>query len=211
MRLRASAAQAQSKSRGAHWLSQSQPRARAPCRHRNAAGLQLALRAAEARARVARRPPRPPHNPKESNHPYPKPSPRARLAGIDAPLAFSLRYAPPELVRAWHLGLRTCVSDPATDMWALGVIAFELLTGQPAFPRGTPTSEVRDRILGVSHLPWETEAGRTRRVPELRFLRRSVAACLDREPQQRPTSAALLDSWNRLFDSHSQASTDTRV
>ena len=39
------------------------------------------------------------------------------------------------------------------------------------------------------------------RLGKLRMLRKSLTACLARNPADRPTSTQLLDSWNRLFDS----------
>lgn len=124
-------------------------------------------------------------------------------AGVATPLTLSLRYAAPEAVRAWRAGEHTIVSDAAADMWALGVMAYELLLGQPAFPRGTPLETVRAQICGAAALPWEGAQGRKRHIPELRFLRRSVMSLLERDPLKRPTSQQLLQSWNNLFDSHS--------
>ena len=124
-------------------------------------------------------------------------------AGVATPLALSVKYAAPEAVRAWRAGERSIVSDAAADMWALGVVAYELLLGRPAFPRGTPLEAVRAQICGAAPLPWESAQGRKRHIPELRFLRRSVMSLLERDPLKRPTSQQLLQSWNNLFDSHS--------
>ena len=53
--------------------------------------------------------------------------------GDAAPLNFTLMYAAPEVVHAFVSGLPTIRAAPALDAWALGVMAFELLTGAPAF------------------------------------------------------------------------------
>ena len=57
------------------------------------------------------------------------------VAGIGevAPLSFTLAYAPPEVVEAYQNGDPLIESTPALDAWSLGVMAFELLTGAPAF------------------------------------------------------------------------------
>jgi serine/threonine protein kinase len=57
----------------------------------------------------------------------------AALIGAPAPISFTLAYAAPEVVHAFEMGLKTIESTPALDAWSLGVMAFELLTGSPAF------------------------------------------------------------------------------
>jgi serine/threonine protein kinase len=57
----------------------------------------------------------------------------AARIGAAAPPSFTLAYAAPEVVRALVMGTRTVVTTPALDAWSLGVMAFELLTGSPAF------------------------------------------------------------------------------
>eukprot|EP00892_Ulva_mutabilis_P007647 jgi/Ulvmu1/5254/UM022_0047.1 len=119
----------------------------------------------------------------------------------EAPLSFSLKYAAPEIVAAYESKQRTIVASPAMDMWALGLMAYELLTDTSAFPAGTAAKTVCDQISGREPLPWEDPVEGDARLAKLRMLRRTLTSCLSRDPAERPTSSGLLASWNRLFDS----------
>lgn len=127
-------------------------------------------------------------------------------AGSTASLMFSLKYAAPEVVQALQAGNKTVIADAAVDIWAIGVIAFELLTGKRAFPSSAmnPTETdamVQAALSGHSPLPWEGEGEVVEeRLEKLRGLRRSVLRCLDRDPAQRPSAEALLRSWDHTFD-----------
>ena len=48
--------------------------------------------------------------------------------GVEAPMSYSLAYAAPETIEAAERKDRTVVADPAVDVWALGVMAYELFT-----------------------------------------------------------------------------------
>ena len=101
------------------------------------------------------------------------------------------------------------VVDASIDMWALGVIAVELLSGRRVFAPPMSESEARDQLAGRAPLPWEDERTRDAVHASLKALRRSVLKCLDRDPAQRPTSRELLGSWNGLFESMTGATTAT--
>ena len=49
------------------------------------------------------------------------------------PLSFTLGYAAPEVAIALAEGSEVVAAECAMDAWAIGVIAFELLTGKSAF------------------------------------------------------------------------------
>ena len=51
------------------------------------------------------------------------------IAGTRAPTSYTLEYCSPEVAAAVMAGDETVVANPASDMWALGVIAFQLATG----------------------------------------------------------------------------------
>lgn len=76
-------------------------------------------------------------------------------AGMRTGLSFALNYASPEIILAQEAGSRTLAVDPAADIWALGVTAYELLSGGRTFAPGTPTTEIRNMISGRLPLPWE--------------------------------------------------------
>lgn len=62
--------------------------------------------------------------------------------GEDAHAAYSLPYAAPEAIRAGVHGGKMQIKCEL-DSWSLGVIAYELLTRQPAVPQGAMDAEAR--------------------------------------------------------------------
>jgi serine/threonine protein kinase len=123
----------------------------------------------------------------------------ARLcAGDEASLSFTLAYAAPEVVAAYKARAHTHVTDPATDVWALGVIAFEMLTGTRAFPLHMPQEEVAERILGHEPLPWEGPDA-AQQLRKLRVFKPIVLDCLQRDPAQRPPIRTVMQSWMPYF------------
>lgn len=125
-------------------------------------------------------------------------------AGSTISLSHSQQYTSPEVALALEAGNDTITVDPATDMWAVGVIAFELITGEQAFPEeGMDPTSARHGMLsalaGRAQLPWERPDAEPH-LAKLRGLRRTVMRCLSRDPQRRPSSQALLVSWELSFD-----------
>jgi serine/threonine protein kinase len=81
-------------------------------------------------------------------------------------------YAAPEQLRA------ACTADARSDVWSLGSILFELLTGRTPFI-GTPTAVIAKVVS--EPVPWPTELR-----PDLpRDLARIVMRALQRDPQER--------------------------
>ena len=114
----------------------------------------------------------------------------------------SLGYTAPEVLAS--IGPSNPPSARASaeaDMWALGVVAFELLSNERAFPPGTPPQAIHAALGGQAPLPWEDGAeGAEQRREKLRGLRRLVMPCLARDPAQRPAAKAVLHSWHSMFD-----------
>jgi serine/threonine protein kinase len=104
-------------------------------------------------------------------------------------------YRPPEVLAATEAGGAALPAQPAVDIWAFGVIAFELLTNSPAFAHGSTRKEIGDQISGrQGGPPWEEVWGpglEDRLVP-LRGLRDLVLQCLSRDPAARPAAAEVV-------------------
>ena len=94
----------------------------------------------------------------------------------------------------------TVIATTAVDMWAVGVIAYELMTGYPAFPEVDWTGEdIESAALGTLPYPWEGEVGTFVEIPSQLVLWRAVQGCLARSPQKRPSAATLLGQLNSLL------------
>jgi serine/threonine protein kinase len=64
-------------------------------------------------------------------------------------------YAAPEAVHSWTSGKNTVNSDTAADIFALGVMCFELLTRAPYYPKGSTAKDVGEMLAGLRPLPHE--------------------------------------------------------
>ena len=134
------------------------------------------------------------------------PNTRHMHAGMNVPITYTLAYMPPEVAVAVELGDRNIVAEAAADVWALGVMAYELLTQTTLFPPlAGDGDEAWNKLLGKAPLPWEKDApGAAERQAQLRALKRGVLACLHRDPSQRPSCDSVLSTWTNIFDTHSK-------
>eukprot|EP00892_Ulva_mutabilis_P002879 jgi/Ulvmu1/12592/UM092_0022.1 len=113
----------------------------------------------------------------------------AAAAGSAASLAFTLHYAAPEVVAAWQAGEARVLVTPALDAWSLGIMAVELLWGQPIFPPKTLQDQAVSQILAEAGavMPWEEGApDRDRILAALGIFKPPVLALLSRSAPRRP-------------------------
>lgn len=121
-------------------------------------------------------------------------------------MACSLPYAAPEILAAVARGARSIQASASADVWALGVVALELLAGRRAFAGTASREAIVAQVTGDTPLPWEPpSATAPELLRRLRVLKRSVLACLARDPAARPTAEAVLDAWHSIFDSTTTA------
>ena len=114
--------------------------------------------------------------------------------GLESPPCYTPAYAPPEVIRATRSG-ETVVVDASHDVWALGVIAYEAITGT----RALATRPQADACAceGVQY-PWEQSEDRMPEKWVRSRLRAIMRPCLDRRAGERPPAAAIAEAVNRM-------------
>eukprot|EP00892_Ulva_mutabilis_P011411 jgi/Ulvmu1/8642/UM046_0047.1 len=124
----------------------------------------------------------------------------AARIGETAPLSFTLAYAAPEVIAAMHAGERTIAATGALDVWAVGVMAFEMLTGATAFAMPfVSKDDVIAQLLGKQALPWEEGQLSAAQRSRLGVFRRPVLQLLERDPVRRPSLQQFCDMCTSIF------------
>ena len=109
-------------------------------------------------------------------------------AGEVLPVRCTLPYAPPEVVNAYTNSTLVTV-EPGADIWALGVMAFEVLSGRRAMQS---ISELYLFASGAQSYPWEAAPDAAAEPWRKLRLWSLVEACLARDPAARPTAAMVV-------------------
>jgi serine/threonine protein kinase len=117
-----------------------------------------------------------------------------------------MRYAAPEIIAEvgprQHRQLRPTVSE-AADIWAFGMVAYELLTQERIFPQGATEADVRKAAFlpqaAGGGYPWEEGiSGSDARNVKLKALTRIVLQCLMRDQDDRPSTEMLSSQWQKM-------------
>ncbi|KAK9797447.1 hypothetical protein WJX73_007622 [Symbiochloris irregularis] len=142
-------------------------------------------------------------------------------AGSDKPVLYELRYAAPEVIMADVMGTALStrqqtnnasssssiggsadlpsigVVDPASDLWAVGCIAWTLFTGKPLFGDNIADAEVAAMLMGTERLPFEAEPRLWEQFEKYQAFR-LVNGLLTRRPDERLTAAQALEIAEQL-------------
>lgn len=106
-------------------------------------------------------------------------------------------YAAPEVMQALDHNCDIVV-QPSQDIWALGVMAYEIIVGEPLFPRGTLSNVVYQCAAGDQQYPWERAREAQPEAWRRSRLRAAVVPCLAREPTRRPSAQQLIELTVRM-------------
>ena len=107
-----------------------------------------------------------------------------------------LHYAAPEVVLAFEDG-RALAAHPSADVWSIGVVAYEALTGNSLFSDSASLEQVSEHANGFQPYPWEAiKRGDAFSKCPARHL---LASCLERDPMRRTSARELLHGVDALI------------
>lgn len=118
-----------------------------------------------------------------------------------------MRYASPEIIAQTgplqNRQRRPDVSE-AADIWAFGMVAYELLTQERVFTQASSESDVRKAAFRAPSAgggyPWESDAlSNSERNMQMKGMKQIVLQCLDRDPDNRPSAHDLTAHMESLL------------
>jgi serine/threonine protein kinase len=109
----------------------------------------------------------------------------------------SLLYAAPEAINA-HIAAAELTVEPSLDVWAIGVIVYECLTGTPTFSSLDTKETVFGCAKGDVAYPWERDVHELPDRWRRSRARNIFGDCLSRDAAARPTAAQLVKSLGKL-------------
>lgn len=74
----------------------------------------------------------------------------ARMGTMQNIVPLTMAYAAPEVVSEYRKGSKQIEVHESVDAWSLGVVAFELLTGERAIKWGIGKEKVRPKLLQIT-------------------------------------------------------------
>ncbi|GMH38877.1 hypothetical protein BSKO_06775 [Bryopsis sp. KO-2023] len=104
--------------------------------------------------------------------------------GTKAPIEYTLRYAPPEVLMEHASDATEIIAKPSLDIWSLGLIFWEVLTGDPLFGPEYSEEEVMAMLMGVEQMPYEKDPQIWNHI-QLPSARRLVDNMLKKAPSSR--------------------------
>ena len=115
--------------------------------------------------------------------------------GADQSLSYTPLFAPPELGQIITTGQTHFVVSGAVDVWALGIMAWTLLTGSLPY---VSDEELVPKLLGHQLYPWEEKIDANTNF-KLGILKPAVLSMLNRDPEKRATIHQVHNEWNSLM------------
>ena len=124
----------------------------------------------------------------------------AAMIGSEAPITCTLAYAAPETIHALAHGERTVIADAAVDVWALGVMAFELFTRTRAFEYGS-REVIEAAMREPDTLPWErtSDPEFERNMRRMGWMKDDILRMLTRDPRERLPVQDAVRRWRSFL------------